>query len=110
MRWIHADVLQWEPDTAFDVVTSFGAFGHFVPRDQPALAGPGVPGAEARRTLRVRDLAVAGAAPPVWWMARGFNAAMRVRNLVAPPFVMYYLTFSLPEASSDASPPGSSRR
>jgi hypothetical protein len=35
---------------------------------------------------------------PVFWVAHGFNVAMRVRNLVAPPFIMYYLTFSLPEA------------
>jgi hypothetical protein len=32
-------------------------------------------------------------------MARGFNAAMRVRNAVwRPPFVMYYLTFLVPRA------------
>ena len=31
--------------------------------------------------------------------ARGFNAAMRVRNAVwQPPFVMFYLTFLLPRA------------
>ena len=40
--------------------------------------------------------------PPPWsaryWLARGFNAAMHVRNLlVSPPFVMYYLTFLLPD-------------
>ena len=34
-----------------------------------------------------------------YWRARGFNAAMRVRNaLWRPPFVMYYLTFLLPRA------------
>lgn len=32
-------------------------------------------------------------------MAKGFNAAMRVRNaLWKPPFVMYYLTFLVPRA------------
>ena len=35
------------------------------------------------------------------WQARGFNAAMRVRNAVwRPPFVMYYLTFLLPRAKA----------
>ena len=34
-----------------------------------------------------------------YWLARGFNAAMHVRNaLIRPAFVMYYLTFLLPEA------------
>jgi hypothetical protein len=39
--------------------------------------------------------------PPVmsqtWWVLRGFNAAMRVRNaLLHPQFIMYYLTFLWP--------------
>jgi hypothetical protein len=30
--------------------------------------------------------------------ARGFNAVMHLRNrMVAPPFIMYYLTFLVPE-------------
>src|SRR5262249_57212558 len=34
-------------------------------------------------------------------LARGFNGAMRVRNtLLRPPFVMYYLTFLVPEVQS----------
>jgi hypothetical protein len=34
-----------------------------------------------------------------YWIARGFNAAMHVRNAVwRPPFIMYYLTFLLPKA------------
>jgi hypothetical protein len=34
----------------------------------------------------------------VYWLARGFNAAMHVRNFVwSPKFIMYYLTFLLPE-------------
>ena len=38
---------------------------------------------------------------PVYWMAKGFNAAMRVRNaLIDPPFIMYYLTFLLPRATA----------
>jgi len=41
--------------------------------------------------------------PPAWapelWVARGFNAVMRVRNkLIKPEFIMYYLTFLLPGA------------
>jgi hypothetical protein len=40
--------------------------------------------------------------PSIWtrryWLARGFDTLMHVRNLlVKPPFVMYYLTFLLPD-------------
>src|SRR5262249_26747160 len=40
--------------------------------------------------------------PPIWsrryWFSRLFNAAMHVRNwLISPPFIMYYLTFLLPQ-------------
>ncbi len=34
-----------------------------------------------------------------YWISRTFNAVMHVRNaLWAPPFIMLYLTFLLPEA------------
>jgi SAM-dependent methyltransferase len=99
VRWIHADVLRWEPDAEFDLVTSFGAFGHFVPEDQPAFLRV------VHRALRPggRFVFVTGPRPsplrPVFWAAHGFNLVMRIRNaIVPPPFVMYYLTFSLPEA------------
>src|SRR5262249_34164692 len=67
-------------------------------RDQPRLV------AQAAGLLRPggRFVVVTSRMPPAWaaryWLSRGFNAAMRVRNLlVSPPFVMYYLTFLLPE-------------
>jgi ubiquinone/menaquinone biosynthesis C-methylase UbiE len=98
-RFIHADVLKWTPDQEYDVVTSFGAFGHFVERDQPALLDL------VRRSLRPggRFVFVTGPKPavtqPTFWIAHGFNAAMRVRNaIVPPPFIMYYLTFPLEDA------------
>jgi hypothetical protein len=32
------------------------------------------------------------------WVLRAFNAVMRVRNaFIDPPFIMYYLTFLLPD-------------
>jgi len=42
--------------------------------------------------------------PPAWspglWLARAYNLATDIRNkLIEPPFVMYYLTFLLPEAT-----------
>ena len=97
LDWVRADALDVPFGPAFDVVVSFGAFGHFLERDQPRLV------AQAAGLLRPggRFVFVTSSPPPVWsahfWLAHGFNAAMRVRNLlVTPPFVMYYLTFLLP--------------
>jgi ubiquinone/menaquinone biosynthesis C-methylase UbiE len=85
-------------DAAFDLVVSFGAFGHILRRDQPLFV------AEIARVLRPggRFVFVTTTMPPLWsaryWLARLFNGAMRVRNfLLSPPFVMYYLTFLLPD-------------
>jgi SAM-dependent methyltransferase len=82
----------------FDVVVCFGAFGHILRRDEPRFV------AEVARVLRPggRFVFVTAPMPSLWslryWLARSFNAAMRVRNwLVSPPFIMYYLTFLLPE-------------
>jgi SAM-dependent methyltransferase len=98
LDWVRADALDVPFRAAFDVVVSFGAFGHFLERDQPRLV------AQAAGLLRPggRFVFVTSHLPSVWsahfWLAHGFNAAMRVRNLlVSPPFVMYYLTFVLPE-------------
>jgi len=98
LDWVRGDALDVPFGPAFDVVVSFGAFGHFLERDQPRLV------AQAAGLLRPggRFVFVTSHLPSVWsahfWFAHGFNAAMRVRNLLlSPPFVMYYLTFLLPE-------------
>src|SRR5919108_743962 len=82
----------------FDLAVLFGALGHFVGVDQDLLV------ASIARALRPsgRFAFTSGTHPPIlsarFWLARAFNGAMRVRNaLVRPPFVMYYLTFLLPE-------------
>jgi ubiquinone/menaquinone biosynthesis C-methylase UbiE len=81
----------------FDVVVCFGALGHILERDEPRFVG-GI-----ARVLRPggRFVFVTSYRPSVgslrYWLARLFNAAMRLRNLVwSPPFIMYYLTFLLP--------------
>lgn len=96
--WVRADALAVPFGPAFDVVVCFGATGHFLERDQPRLV------AQAAGLLRPggRFVVVTSRMPSLsswqYWLARGFNAAMHVRNaLVQPPFVMYYLTFLLPE-------------
>ena len=89
--------LPWREE--FELVTSFGAFGHIPEADEPRLVE------QVHQVLRPqgRFLFITAEAPSRWrpgyWMARAFNAAMRVRNaLWDPPFVMYYLTFLLPRA------------
>jgi ubiquinone/menaquinone biosynthesis C-methylase UbiE len=95
---VQANALAMPFDAAFDIVTCFGAFGHIQRRDERRFV------AEVARVVRPggRFVFVTAHLPPMtsasYWMARIFNAAMRVRNiLIKPPFIMYYLTFLLPE-------------
>ncbi|GAA4791499.1 class I SAM-dependent methyltransferase [Streptomyces ziwulingensis] len=94
--WVRADARALPFAPAFDLVVSFGAFGHFLPRELPGLF------AQVHSVLRPGGLfAFPVAAPPPpgsrpYWALLGFDAAMRARNAVwRPPFVMYYRTFRL---------------
>ncbi len=98
LTYVLGDALALPYDRAFDVVTCFGAFGHFLPHQQPGLL------AGIHRALapggRFAFVTTPMPAPtdPAWWILRGFNGAMRVRNRVfKPEFVMYYLLFTVPE-------------
>jgi ubiquinone/menaquinone biosynthesis C-methylase UbiE len=80
----------------FDLAVTFGALGHFLPAERPAVF-EGV-----YRALRPGGLFTfaIGVPPPVtsvsYWTVLGFDLAMRVRNAVwRPPFVMYYRTSPL---------------
>ncbi len=102
VAWVRGDALALPFGEAFDLLVSFGAFGHFLPRERPALF------AEAFRVLRPGGSFVfpIGAPPPVrsraYWMLLGFDTVMRVRNAVwRPPFVMYYLGFGLGTVSAE---------
>ncbi|MDY7228085.1 class I SAM-dependent methyltransferase [Hyalangium rubrum] len=99
LTFVQANALELPFEAEFDVVTSFGAFGHILKEDEPRMVQ------SVARALRPggRFVFVTAHPPsklhPVYWMAKGFNAAMRVRNaLWKPPFVMYYLTFLVPRA------------
>ncbi|MEU9575913.1 class I SAM-dependent methyltransferase [Streptomyces chilikensis] len=83
---------------SFDLAVTFGALGHFLPRDLPALFG------QAYRVLRPGGrlaFPLPGPPRPGSRAALGllaFDTAMRIRNAVwRPPFVMYYrvLTFGV---------------
>ncbi|MET9444273.1 class I SAM-dependent methyltransferase [Streptomyces sp. NPDC006610] len=91
VSWVRADARALPFSASFDLVVSFGAFGHFLPRELPGLF------AGVRAVLRPGGcFAFPVAAPPRtfsrgYWTLLGFDAVMRVRNAVwRPPFVMYY--------------------
>jgi ubiquinone/menaquinone biosynthesis C-methylase UbiE len=96
---VQAEALALPFKPGFDLVTCFSALGHFLPTEHVALV-------KAVRACLVpggRFVFATGTMPPLsspaYWVSRAFNAAMHARNAVwSPPFVMYYLTFLLPEA------------
>lgn len=107
VRWVRADARALPFAEAFDLAVSFGAFGHFLPRERPALF------AGTYAALRPGGRFVFPfPAPPrigsrLYWTLWGFDAAMRVRNLVwHPPFVMYYRTFRLSDVLSELTAAG----
>jgi SAM-dependent methyltransferase len=94
--WVRADARRLPFGPGFDLVLSFGASGHFLPREWPTLFG------------QVYDVLLPGGvfafpmvAPPrvgslPYLALAGFDAAMRLRNaLLRPPFIMYYRPFQL---------------
>ncbi len=99
LQFVRADALRMPFESAFEIAVCFGAFGHILTKDEPRFV------AQVAQALRPggRFVFVTSHLPPLWspgyWLARGFNGAMRVRNLLrSPPFIMYYLTFLLPAA------------
>jgi ubiquinone/menaquinone biosynthesis C-methylase UbiE len=106
-RWVRADALALPFAGDFDVAVSFGALGHFLPAQRPALF------AGVHRALRPGGVfAFPVPAPPAvasrsYWALLGFDLAMRVRNAVwRPPFVMYYRTCPLPALRGDLTAAG----
>ncbi|MGI5452169.1 class I SAM-dependent methyltransferase [Streptomyces sp. CA-249302] len=98
VSWVRADARALPFRPGFDLVVSFGAFGHFLPDELPGLFG------QVHSVLRPGGrfvfpvLAPPRPSSPAYWMLLGFDAVMRVRNAVwRPPFVMYYRAFRLGE-------------
>ncbi len=99
VRLMQQDALQMDFDQAFDVATCCGAFGHILEPQQDRFAE------RVYRALKPggRFLFITRSMPPVlsrpWLFARGFNAVMHARNaVIKPPFIMFYLTFTLERA------------
>ena len=91
--WVRADARALPFAEDFDLAVTFGALGHFLPTERPALF-QGV-----HRALRPGGLFAfpIGTTPPLTsvshWAMLGFDLAIGVRNAVwRPPFVMYYRT------------------
>jgi ubiquinone/menaquinone biosynthesis C-methylase UbiE len=101
-RLVQADARALPFAGDFDLAVTFGALGHFLPTERPALF-EGV-----HRVLRPGGVFALplGAPPPLTsvahWAMLGFDLTMLVRNtVVRPPFVMYYCTTSLPAVRRD---------
>ncbi|MEU0287004.1 class I SAM-dependent methyltransferase [Streptomyces sp. NPDC006147] len=91
VSWVRGDARALPFGPEFDLAVSFGAFGHFLPREMPRLF------AQVYGVLRPGGRFVFPVvAPPrpgsvTHAMLLGFDTVMRVRNAVwRPPFVMYY--------------------
>jgi ubiquinone/menaquinone biosynthesis C-methylase UbiE len=105
--WVRADVRALPFAEGFDLAVSFGALGHFLPAERPALF------AGVYRALLPGGLFAfpIGAPQPItsgwYWALLGFDLAMRVRNAVwRPPFVMYYRTCPLHAVRNNLAAPG----
>lgn len=105
--WVRADARALPFAEGFDLAVTFGALGHFLPAERPALF------AGVHRALRPGGLFAfpIGAPAPLTsvshWATLGFDLAMRVRNaLWRPPFVMYYRTSPLSVVRADLTAAG----
>jgi SAM-dependent methyltransferase len=99
IEFVQRDVLEMDFRGDFDLAVTLGSNGHILPQDEPRF----IERVAAALRPGGRFVFVTGEMPRVWspryLLSRGFNSAMHVRNfLVRPPFVMFYLTFLLPEA------------
>lgn len=96
--WVRADVLEPPFAGAFDLVVTFGALGHILPRDMTRFFDGVWHALRPGGTFCLVTAPRPSRRAPLYWLARAFNAVMHVRNaLLRPPFVMYYLTFLLPD-------------
>ncbi len=101
LEFVEANALAMPFSNEFDLAVCFGALGHIAQRDEARFVE------QVGLALKPggRFVFPTGYLPPITsarrWLAHGFNAAMHIRNFVLrPPFIMYYLTFLLPQVRS----------
>jgi SAM-dependent methyltransferase len=100
--WVRADVRRLPFAAEFDLAVSFGAFGHFLPQERPALFAQVHDALRPGGRFAFPVVAPAPVGSRLYWTLWGFDAVMRVRNaLLRPPFVMYYRTFPLPSVRTE---------
>ena len=97
--FVQGDAFELVDVDVYDLIATAGAFGHILEHQQHDFVQ------RVYRALKPggRFVFLTSLKPPksnpAWWMARGFNAVMHVRNAVLdPPFIMFYLTFPLERA------------
>ncbi len=98
IEFTYGNALELPFEEEFEFITSFGAFGHILPRDEPSFVEQIYkalrPGGHFAFVTTTRPSVLSA----TYWLARGFNGAMHVRNLLwKPRFVMFYLTFLWPD-------------
>uniref|UniRef100_A0AAU2VDR3 Class I SAM-dependent methyltransferase n=1 Tax=Streptomyces sp. NBC_00003 TaxID=2903608 RepID=A0AAU2VDR3_9ACTN len=104
---VRADARALPLRAGFDLAVSFGAFGHFLPKERPNLFAQTY--AALRPGGRFAFPVVAPFRPgsPGHLTLLGFDTAMRVRNaLWRPPFVMYYRGFRLSDVRQELAAAG----
>jgi len=101
VKFVKADALEMPFSEDFDLIVSFGAFGHIPRASQTRFIE------QVFRALKPGGhfAFITTTQLPWWslslWRQRLFNALIHLRNLlIKPPFIMYYLTFQLPEVQS----------
>jgi ubiquinone/menaquinone biosynthesis C-methylase UbiE len=106
-QWVRADARALPFAEVFNLAVSFGALGHFLPAERPALF------AGVFRALQPGGVFAfpIGAPAPItsrsYWALLGFDLAMRVRNAVwRPRFIMYYRTCPLRAVCDDLAAAG----
>ncbi|MEV6015147.1 class I SAM-dependent methyltransferase [Streptomyces sp. NPDC051997] len=96
VAFVRADARALPFGPEFDLVVSFGAFGHFLPRELPGLFSGVHAVLRPGGRFAFPVMAPPRAGSPWYWALLGFDTVMRVRNAVRrPTFVMYYRTFRL---------------
>lgn len=93
------DVFEMGYDEEFDVVTTSGSLGHILDHQQALFAHRVWTALRPGGRFLFPTSKMPSVASRRWWISRGFNAAMHVRNaLIDPPFIMFYLTFTVERA------------